>query len=237
MRALPADVFPGDEHPGSEIIATLTAPGRSNSIIRVYSLRGDILFESWHFGPIFQIEWWAEKGLILAVADRHGKQTHTWDARGYPGIEFQYPRIILAISPKDYSHTDLRWLDDSAKAGAASPLRWYKALWPPESTDRFTLRIGMPHHQDDRARSFRLLLKPHESRRGPPSSGAVSHPTGGFELEIDESGQILPDRPDLSDGWQRAFGKDHGAARRAAELYRLIDFPTGVSSAPAPPPR
>ncbi|MFH1745645.1 MAG: serine/threonine-protein kinase [Planctomycetota bacterium] len=64
------DVFPA--HPGVEIVASFTATGHSQTVIRVYDLSGKVLYQVWHDGVVSTCYWMSGAGLLMLAGDNHG---------------------------------------------------------------------------------------------------------------------------------------------------------------------
>lgn len=75
-----ADVFPGEASPGEEIIVSFNN-SRSQQPIRIYNLRGDLLFQVWQNGGVSSFHWMSGAGLLACaggderykdIAENHG---------------------------------------------------------------------------------------------------------------------------------------------------------------------
>ncbi|MCK6456008.1 MAG: serine/threonine protein kinase [Phycisphaerae bacterium] len=132
-----ADVFPGDEHPGNEIVATF-ATTFSQRIIRIYDLGGTLLFEAWHDGSVGLWAWLADPGLLVSVGDDHGRG---WDEDGRATTPEAAPLVAFALRPMEYSINRDDYLNSSATLAAhkngSGPawLAWYR--WYCMEGDKF----------------------------------------------------------------------------------------------------
>ena len=232
QAAILADVFAGEAHPGPEIVAIHTA-GSTPCAVRVYSLRCELLFEAWHFGPLFEVAWFGEadtNGLIVLTGDRHGRLTHTWDRLGVRKPGKQYANVVLALRPVMGKREG--WLADADQAGPASALAWYKAVWPAQASDWFSLPRLLPYTTWHVAGVLPLVFATQltgGSHGGPPPPRVPWE--GTFSLGIDAQGRLVESSLHCSDEWERTFGGDRAAARDFARSIDLVDFPRGVPAA------
>jgi len=182
-----ADIFP--EHPGVELIVTFVRHGYSQCVIRIYDLRGDVLYEIWHDGPVSSCYWMRDaKQLVFTGANAEVD----WEDRGYPGLERPHPWVIFAIRPRygERVHALLRTEPGDAPCDPV----WYKCLWPPEWTARertfFDLRQVTRPIKADPGRAVALEL--------------CWDGGGGFGFEVDEHGEEIPGTRIISDDYRRA---------------------------------
>ncbi len=152
-----ADVFPGDEHPGNEIVVTFS-PLTSHRIIRIYDLGGTLLFEAWHDGSAGMCHWLSESRLLIYVGDDHRRG---WDEDGKatspetaPLAAFALRPIAGSINRDDYlNSTDML---AAHRAGKGPPwVAWYR--WYYMEGDKLArldaysaTMIGIPNKGDPR---------------------------------------------------------------------------------------
>lgn len=254
-RVIQADVYA--EVPGPEFIVIGDAGTQSANVIFVQDLRGNVLFEAWHFGHLNDAEWWPEHRLLVVTGDRHGQQTHQWAQVDHPeaqlvakvGVNYPYPRMVFGV------RLDLRgkhgWLRDSRDAAPddpGRPLAWYKTPWPPRGTAMFNYALSRPPH-DVRpeavlelqwnccAEEFPAILgsgKPLPDALDDHAAAwkswvpSATRWDGSWSMYIDARGNVIGTRADRPDGWKRNFTDGEEGAKRAEGVFTLVDFPTGV---------
>jgi len=62
------DIFPGDDHPGKEIVV-VHSHIFSLRCVRVYDLAGKVLYSGWHDGAIGSVHWMSGPGLLAFSGD------------------------------------------------------------------------------------------------------------------------------------------------------------------------
>jgi hypothetical protein len=145
-----ADVFPGDDHPGDEIVVTFSTR-YSHRLIRIYDLGGKLLFEAWHDGDAGGCEWIAEAGLLIFAGD---DQRCGWDDDGNATSPEAAPLVAFAIRPipgsinrEDYLNSDETLATHKSGTGPAW-LAWYKWFYmegdEPVRMDAHSATIGSP---------------------------------------------------------------------------------------------
>jgi hypothetical protein len=73
-RAWLVDVFPDEEfplHPGREIVVHFCRSIYSQGVIRIYDLRGDLLYQVWHDGIVNSCHWMSKAGLLVFAGNCH----------------------------------------------------------------------------------------------------------------------------------------------------------------------
>jgi hypothetical protein len=120
------DVFP--QSPGDEIICLYHDWTWSASVLRIYDLRGKVLFEAWHNGWLHSAEWFPALGVLVASGVNSDAMRYQ---RGEHGGE-SYPLVVFAIKP-ELGKTG-RWITTPARSGGIDPL-WYKCLLPSSATN------------------------------------------------------------------------------------------------------
>lgn len=183
-----ADVFP--EHPGVEIIAGFVRQGYSQCVIRIYDLRGDVLYEVWHDGPVASCYWMQDaKQLVFTSANAEVD----WEDRGYPGLEVAHPWVVFAIRPRyrERVHALLRTEPGDDPCDPA----WYKCLWPPEWAGRGSGGF-----------TFHAVSCPVEADPGwAVGVGVAWDGRAGFSFEVDEHGEEIPGTRIITDEYRRAY--------------------------------
>ncbi len=116
------DVF--SERPGPELVVDFTHYFYSQRIIRIYDLRGELLYQVWQDGGVWSCHWMADARLLVyAGADA----TLYWDAEKLHAAKPD-PLVVFAIRPtlghiaQDY----VRWL---SRGKDDETLAWYRYLF------------------------------------------------------------------------------------------------------------
>ncbi|MFQ5592504.1 MAG: serine/threonine protein kinase, partial [Phycisphaerae bacterium] len=68
------DVFPEDkfpEQPGEEVVVWFKRSWYSQTVLRIYDLRGELLYQVWHDGVVHSIYWMSDAGLLVLAGDCH----------------------------------------------------------------------------------------------------------------------------------------------------------------------
>ena len=119
-----ADVFP--QEPGPEIIAFHRHNPYSPTAIRVYDLAGQLLYETWHNGHLYESYWMSEPGLLVATGcNSDGK----WFDRGFEGTTDLFPTVVFSIHPElGVTGKVLSW---PGFTGTTDPA-WYWCVFPSE---------------------------------------------------------------------------------------------------------
>ncbi len=133
-----ADIYNDAENPGPEIVACFTHLPDSQSVIRIYNLNGDLLFQAWLDGIVHSFYWLADYQRLVLT----GPKSDIYD--GEYGIDLGgwHPPVIFAISPRlgdisnrwiyPYKPGDVpRYEGDPWTAEQYIP-DWYKGLCPLE---------------------------------------------------------------------------------------------------------
>jgi serine/threonine protein kinase len=132
-KGLIADIFPGNESPGQEIVVSMNQHA-SPSVVRVYDLRGCVLWEAWHRGSIISVVWSAESGLLVLCANDNRFRSSV------PAVDERerVPQVFFALRPQPNAFPIQinRELEDSQPDGptdaergsaARNDAEWY--LW------------------------------------------------------------------------------------------------------------
>jgi len=173
------DIFPEKDfpkNPGPEIVVAFRRSVYSQSVIRIYDLRGQLLYQVWHDGVPTSCHWLSEVGLLVVGAycdwphyDIHGnllgedtKDFVAFALRPEPGFIANHFLDYLACQPDD---------------ARLDPV-WYLRLQPDSAlhiVDRLTLGPPRPPDSPGRNVSFDVRLR---------------HPVGEFIIAtIDEHGK------------------------------------------------
>jgi len=166
-----ADVFP--ERPGREIIVIHKDGPYSPVALRIYDLKGELLYQIWHDGVLNPPYWMDAEQLLLVTGLGQEK---LWPARGHPAVN-NPPIVAFAVKPRA-GHLGRAWTGDSKDADTAT-LEWYKCVLPPAYSDTFGwANVRPPHAGEDASRYLRFNVGLRED-----DSAAVSWlMTGGGNL-------------------------------------------------------
>jgi hypothetical protein len=124
------DVFTDHEHPGPEIIAYHEHCPGSQGVLRIYNLRGEVLFQAWQDGGIYNVYWLAEAGLLVCSAFK-GDQDRSEHGRPIRG---NHPVVLFAIRPVA-GETRNGWIHPFAPGdrprfkGDTWKGEWYRPAW------------------------------------------------------------------------------------------------------------
>jgi hypothetical protein len=144
---LSADVFPdrqpgeaGPSTSGPEIVVEFSHL-LSRRALRIYNLRGELLYSVWHDGDLIPELWLPQPRLLLC---RGTNGDRYWPDRGCPEAKaMPSPLTVVALRPQlDLVSRD--WLPFKPETGSPH-LIWYKCLMPPELvTPDITVRVSTP---------------------------------------------------------------------------------------------
>lgn len=185
--AFVADIFPGN--PGDEVVTVYNHHTFSQCIIRIYDLRGEVVYQIWHDAVLPNYYWMAD-ARQLVFAGLNGQAT--WEERGYPGLHHAHPCVVFAIRPTlRFIATD--FLKTESGNGPLSAA-WYKCVFPPEATSaralNFICSLQRPYlTPPDRSVTFYLTLR------------EDTEITVGWS--VDESGNKIPGTRVPSDNYNR----------------------------------
>lgn len=130
------DVFPDADNPGEEIVVFHQYEYGTQGALRVYNLRGEVLFQVWQDGGVFDAYWMSRPGLLVCSAikgDRFGEE-YGRDLGGY------HPRVLFAIRPRageistawvmPYSPADNPRFEGDPWEGKWYHPEWYRVVCP-----------------------------------------------------------------------------------------------------------
>jgi|GEM_PF-1867447 len=136
------------ESPGPEVVAVHRSNLTGAAAIRIYDLAGNILFEAWHEGVLYEFYWMEEPGLLVLTGVN---SEVNWKDRGHPEVTDAWPSVVLAIKPSLGARHG--WISTPTRPGDFEPA-WYRGLLSPAAADRFLgdtqLRIQGPEDGDPR---------------------------------------------------------------------------------------
>lgn len=141
LNAIVADVFP--ERPGVEIVASHPHKVRGACCIRIYDLAGTVLYETWHYGYIYDFRWLSGPGTLVMLGVN---SEALWKERGWPDAVMTWPVVVFAVRPEAGAKTG--WITTPSHPGDLDPL-WYRCVMPPDlvlphKLDRGNFNLGSP---------------------------------------------------------------------------------------------
>ncbi len=181
------DVFP--ERPGKEIVVLFARWYYSQSVIRIYSLRGELLYQVWHDGTAYSCYWMSDAGLLAFAANCHWPY---WDREGNLLGTRPHDLVVFALRPVFGFIADnyLDYLCAQPGDDRLDPV-WYLQLRPDNAPDLmrwFTLQVPFP--PNDAGHSVALSLP-------------VNPRIGGIIAVINERGEELSDQRIVGQGYKR----------------------------------
>lgn len=125
------DVFP--ERAGEEVVAWFIWWYHSHSVIRIYDLRGELLYQVWHDGIVYSAHWLSDPGLLVFAGDA---QWPHWDARGTLLGKKVHDFVVFALRPEAGFITTayLDYLSTEPGDDRLDPV-WYRRLAPENAPD------------------------------------------------------------------------------------------------------
>ena len=142
---LAADVFPdrargevGRSTTGLEIVVVFS---HANSVraLRIYNLRGELLYAVWHDGHVYPDVWLTEPRLLVCTGTNCECY---WPERGHPKAVAPNPFVVFAVRPQ-LDDVRNQWLSAERGEGPQHPV-WYKCVMPPEPLGRCMARASEP---------------------------------------------------------------------------------------------
>lgn len=124
--AIVADVF--EESPGPEIAAVFNHYPMYPSVMRVFALTGEVLFEMWHPGWLYDLYWMDDtRAFMISGVNNEGGG---WGGRGVTTLEsWATPRVLFQVSPEYGNLNHQSWIT-TVDGQSNRCLDWYKCLWP-----------------------------------------------------------------------------------------------------------
>jgi len=192
-RAWLIDVFPEPEfpqHPGPEIVVWFICWYYSQSVIRIYDLRGELLYQAWHDGIAYSCYWMSDAGLLVFAGNCHWPHH---DSYGNLLGERVYDFVLFALRPEPGFIADsyLDYLSSRPGDERLDPV-WYLRLQldnGPDVAKLITLQAPFPPNDPGRCVAFDVRL---------------NHPMAGYVIAaIDELGEEVPASRIVADAYKR----------------------------------
>ncbi|UCF32428.1 MAG: serine/threonine protein kinase, partial [Phycisphaerales bacterium] len=215
-RAWPVDVFP--QHLGDEIVVVYSRSVFSQHAIRIYDLRGELLYQVWHDGWVSSYHWMSDAGLLVFAGSCDWP---FFDARGNLLGEKVGDYVVFALRPEPgfIANRYLDYLSCESGDEHLDPI-WYLRLWPDLAPGN--ARPGMPievapadlPNANDRGRAVSVCVRP------------VDQGNNYVCWVIDELGEEVPSSRVVSDSYQRDrnLADNHPAKMHLAnpDDFRLV---------------
>ncbi|MFH1748121.1 MAG: serine/threonine-protein kinase [Planctomycetota bacterium] len=184
---LVADVFPDRGCPGLEIVVAHQHSPGSACMIRIYDLRGKVLYQVWHDGFVWSC-YWMEDAQQLVFAALNSEVP--WEERGQQGGFQPHPQVVFAIRPR-LGFVGQGFLHTEPGDDLLSPV-WYKCLFPSEDVGIEGSRhvVGRPRTAPP-GRAVCLTLEFHRSK------------VAGVGWDMDEFGEEVPNTRIPNDDYKR----------------------------------
>lgn len=190
LRGWLFDVFPEEkfpQHPGQEIVTYHTLWYRSQSVIRIHDLSGELLYQAWHDGIAYACYWMSDVELLVFSGDCHW---HNHDKEGGQLGLKRHEFVVFALRPEPGFIAD-RYLDYlSCQPGdeRLDPV-WYLRLMPDNAPDLVRgITLRRPFRDPGRHVKFEVRLN--------------NMMLGGIMAVIDQLGQEVPVQRIVGDGYQ-----------------------------------
>ncbi|MCH8880286.1 MAG: hypothetical protein IID34_10435, partial [Planctomycetes bacterium] len=148
------DIF--SEHPGVEILVIYAHGQFSARVVHIYSLSGQLLYQLWYDGDLFDAYWMADAHILVFVGTNADAY---WPERDYK-VDTYYPYVLFAVKPQ-LGFMASEYLSIDSGTGSQNVL-WYQCLLPPqESGSAKFLGLNVPPGAYDPGRylSFELWLE------------------------------------------------------------------------------
>jgi hypothetical protein len=130
-----ADVL-GDLPGESQVVVVHQHVLTTHGAVRVYDLRGTVLYQVWVDCRVYEL-YWMRGPRLLVLAGHNGEAF--WEERGERNARASHPCVVLALRPEhDFRRADYV-VQESADWDRADPrLRpvWYKCVLPAEASSR-----------------------------------------------------------------------------------------------------
>ncbi len=235
QKLLVADVFPG--HPPGmsevpEIVALYQQVSTTHTAIRVHSLTGDVLYQSWidaNIGVPDGMVWLPRAGLLV-FAGVNGEAF--LEERGYLApVACPHPTIVFAIAPQLDGVRRREYIpqEEEARAAAEGPLRcaWYYCVSPHDGLEIWPAGLSeATRGSGAEAVCFDVAIGP----------GKPYQP--GLRWYITAGGELDGDRPYPSDSYQRNQTLPEGDPEKLPppENFKLGPLPPILHPASRPAP-
>ncbi len=149
-----------DAYPGIEVVTIHKRIAFTQSALRIYDLRGNLLFQTWMDVSIAGMEWLPKHRLLVCLGLKGDKlpKKHGWD------IEGTHPYVVFAIQPKP-GEIGLKWIHP------------HKPDWGPRATVPESRPAGPEWY---RPKWYRLVCPPFLPQRGRNDSLELTPPQSDF---------------------------------------------------------
>ncbi len=213
------DVFSGQ--PGPEVVTMFGHRQWSQRIIRIYDLRGQVLYETWHDGPA-QTCYWMKGPRLLVFAGSDA--TVNWDSEGRIRTAGSDPLVVFAIRPEP-GHIDPGYLWRLGGDNDAS-LVWRRYLHlhgdPLDLGGKWALRVARPSATHAQEQLVTVITE-------------IKGTSAQVTWNLNELGQEVSDSRWPSESYQRTrLDSPEGDPQRLPDPndFYLDDLPPIITSQP-----
>jgi hypothetical protein len=192
------DVFPEDrypQHPGEEIVVCLFRWMYSQAVVRIYDLRGELLYQVWHDGGVAFCQYLPDAGLLVFAGNAHWPYH---DERGGLLGEKAYDFVVFALRPEPgfIAHQYLDYLSVQPVDDRLKPA-WYLRLrpdfdWAGMKIRNTPIMLTAPDPPADPDRSVGCKIKVSREWSG-----------CGVQWVLGEAGEELPGSRIVGDAYKR----------------------------------
>jgi len=129
-----ADVF--DDPPGDELIAVHRNADYSPVSIRIYDMRGNVLYEAWHDGELSGLHWIEDQRRLICIGvNSECGLSERGEGLPYTNIASQsHPLVVFALDINEKTR-HRKWVSPRTLP-VTMPAAWYKCVLPIEEYDR-----------------------------------------------------------------------------------------------------
>lgn len=178
--------------PGKEIVVAFEYT-HSPCTIRIYDLRGELLYQRWHDGTLAYC-YWMRDAEVLFFAGLNSE--HDMDDRGYPGLPSSHARVLFGLKLELGSITSDFLSPEPGESRTAA--LWYRCLLPPPDAARLIwATCDPPRGGYHPGRTVETTLRIEEELAMRSGLGAT------VSWIIDERGRVVPESRVLGDNYQR----------------------------------
>ncbi len=176
-RGMIDDVFP--EPVGSEIITIHQHESTTHSAIRVYDLRGNVLYQVW-VDALIEGVYWMSSARLLVLAGSNGAAY--WPQRGQPNVRRTHPSVVFAVRP-ELGFIAHDYVAEVPGDDLLSPV-WYNCLLPPRMSEVFDISPpNRPGAKYDPGQAVQFGVHTRETFDGE---------RGSLSWVLNESGNVAP---------------------------------------------
>jgi hypothetical protein len=153
------DVFAG--RPGVEIAVVYNHEPTPESVLRVYSIKGELLYQICHPGPTAPCAWLSVPKLLIVLGSNNEAD---WPDRGHEDLQGEFPVVLFASQPR-LGHIGHR-VTSPSPGGDLTTIAWYRCFFPPDAMRAFDgWRFLTPYENADRTVRWEMDLAANTNAR------------------------------------------------------------------------